>query len=257
MSSSAPVTGYFARSYGRTWLGSVISAFVGPTLYLAALGVGLGSFVGHGRPIGALGGVSYLGFVAPALVATTAMQTAATEATYPVMGALKWNRSYLAMLATPLEIRDVLVGHLAWMAARVTGAVTVYVAVAGAFGAFRSPLAILDVPAGVLTGMAFAAPLAAFSARQDNDTAFALVFRLGVVPLFLFSGTFFPVKFLPETLRLIAEATPLYRGVDLCRSLSSGVVSPGATAADVAYLAALGAVGFALALRSYERRLKA
>jgi lipooligosaccharide transport system permease protein len=254
--SALRVTEYFARSYRRTWRASIFSTFVTPILYLAAMGVGLGSFVDHGgHSLSSLGGVSYLDFVAPALVATTAMQTAATESTYPVMGSIKWNRTYYAMLATPLRVRDVLEGHLLWIATRITVAVAVYVAAIAAFGVTTSPEAVLVVPAGVLTGLAFATPLAAFSALQTNDGAFSLVFRLGLIPLFLFSGTFFPISQLPTGLQVIAVILPLWHGVSLCRGLALSDITALAALGHIVYLLALAAVGAAVASRTYRRRL--
>ncbi len=249
-------TGYFARSYRRTWRASVATTFVSPVLYLAAMGVGLGHFVNRGAHPGYLGGVSYLQFVAPALAAATAVSTASGEATYPVMAAIKWLKTYFAMLATPLRVGDVLAGHLLWIAARVTAAVAAYLVVMAAFGTTPSWQAVGVLPAGVLTGLAFATPLAAFSATQENDSSFSLIFRLGIVPLFLFSGVFFPISVLPEGLRVIAYATPLYHGVALCRMLDLGRTAAGPLAAHAAYLVALAAGGAVLAHRAFSARLR-
>jgi lipooligosaccharide transport system permease protein len=103
--------------------------------------------------------------------------------------------------------------------------------------------------------MAFATPIAAFAATQQNDTGFATIYRLGMIPLFLFSGTFFPVSLLPSWLQPLAEATPLYHGVALCRALVLGNATLGSSLVHVIYLAALTAVGFVVARRTYERRL--
>jgi lipooligosaccharide transport system permease protein len=251
-------TEYFARSYRRTWRASIVTTFLNPVLYLAAMGVGLGSFVDHsGHAAGGLGHISYLRFVAPALVATTAMQTAATESTFPIMGALKWTRTYLGMLATPLGVGDVLAGHLIWIAARIAASVTIYVGVMAAFGAASSAEVLLAVPAGLLTGLAFALPLAAFAGTQDDDAIFNVVFRFGIIPLFLFSGTFFPLDQLPAGLRYLAYGLPLWHGVDLCRGLALGTAPLGRSLLHVAYLAGLAAAGGCLARISFRRRLRA
>lgn len=247
---------YFAVAYRRTWRGSVMTTFLNPVLYLAAMGVGLGSFVNHGGHGAALGHVSYLRFVAPALIASTAMQTAATESTFPVMAALKWRRTYEGMLATPLGVNDVMVGHLLWISIRILTSVTVYLAVVTAFGATTSPTALLAIPAGLLTGLAFAGPLVAFAATQENETLFVLVFRFGLIPLFLFSGTFFPISQLPAGLRVLAYCTPLWHGVDLCRSLALGTAGPGRTLVHFAYLTVVAAAGVAAASVAYRRRLR-
>jgi lipooligosaccharide transport system permease protein len=247
---------YWAYQYKRTWRGTLVSSVLSPVLYLAAMGVGLGSLVDKsGRAAHHLGGIHYLPFLAPGLLAAAAMQTAATESSWPVLGAIKWIRTYHAMLATPLRVWDVLTGHLAWMALRLTTTVTVFLCVIALFGATTSWTAVLTVPAGVLTGLAFAAPIAAFAATQESDYSFAALFRFGIVPMFLFSGTFFPVSQLPPALRPIAYATPLWHGVDLCRTLALGTATPGRTLLHVLYLAAWVGIGTRVALFTYERRL--
>lgn len=244
---------YWAYQYKRTWRGSITTSFLYPVLYLAAMGVGLGSLVNkHHR----LDGVSYVAFIAPGLMAATAMQIGVNESMYPVMAAIKWIRTYFAMLATPLSVRDVLTGHLLWVGVRLATVSTIYLAVMVAFGAVESPLALLALPAALLTGIAFAAPIMAFAASQENDTGFSSLYRFLIVPLFLFSGTFFPVSQLPGALQVLAEVTPLYHGVALCRGL---VIGHGLTVASatvhVAYLLVLAAAGCAWARVSYERRL--
>jgi lipooligosaccharide transport system permease protein len=245
---------YFARAYARTWRASVMSTFVNPTLYLLAMGVGLGSFVDrHGRA--ALGHATYLHFVAPALAAAAAATTASSESMFPVMGAIKWQRTYYAMLATPLRVGDVLAAHLTWIGIRIAGAVGSYMVVMAAFGATPSPEAVAILPVGVMTGLAFAAPLAAYAATQDSDGGFSLVFRLGVVPLFLFSGVFFPLSQLPVGLRVVAWVTPLWNGVALCRPLASGTVTPAGLAGHLAYLLGVAGAGVIAARYTYRRRL--
>jgi lipooligosaccharide transport system permease protein len=241
---------YWMYQYKRTWRGSITTSFLYPVLYLTALGLGFGSLVK--APVG---GVRYLDFLAPGLLASTAMQIGGNESMYPVMAAIKWLRTYFAMLATPLTVIDVLVGHLAWIAVRLFMVTSIYLAIMAAFGTVYSFLAILAIPVGMLTGLAFAAPIVAFAAAQQNDTGFSTIYRFGLIPLFLFSGTFFPITLLPGWLQPIALATPLYHGVALCRGLVLGHVGWAAAGEHVGYLVALTAVGFVLALRSYRRRL--
>jgi lipooligosaccharide transport system permease protein len=255
LSPALRTSAYFARAYRRTWRASVAATFVNPLLYLLAMGVGLGSFVNKGPNAAALGHLSYLQFVAPALAATAAATTATGESMYPVLGAIRWQRTYYAMLSTPLGVRDVVVGHLLWMATRVAMAVASYLVVMAAFGAILSPLAIFVLPVGILTGMAFAAPLAAFAVRQQSDNPFPLIFRLGLVPLFLFSGVFFPISQLPAGVRWIAYVTPLWHGVDLSRQLTLGDVSVGSAFVHVAFLSALCGLGVVAAMRNYRVRL--
>ncbi|HET9691098.1 MAG TPA: ABC transporter permease [Acidimicrobiales bacterium] len=250
-------TEHLWRAYRRTWRGTVMTTFLNPVLYLAALGVGLGRFVDRGHHAAvALGGASYLDFVGPGLLAVTAMQVAVGESTFPVMGAVKWQKTYAAMLATPQRVGDVLAGHVTWIAARVATAVAAYLAVVAAFGALHSPLAVLALPAGVLTGMAFSLPLVGYSVRLDTEQSFNVVYRLGMIPLFLFSATFFPLSSLPVGLRVVAYATPLWHGVDLCRTLADGTATWGRSLLHVAYLAGLAALGALSAARAYTGRLR-
>ncbi|HZU79725.1 MAG TPA: ABC transporter permease, partial [Acidimicrobiales bacterium] len=216
-------------------------------------GLGLGSLVN--RHAGHVDHVRYLVFLAPGLLAATAMQIGANEAMYPVMAAMKWLRTYFAMLASPLQVSDVVVGHLTWIGVRLLLMSVVFTGVMAAFGTVLSPWAAVAVPAAVLIGIAFAAPIAAFSATQENDNVFAVIYRLGIVPLFLFSGTFFPVTQLPGWLQAIALATPLYHGASLCRDLTLGQLHPASDLVHGLYLLVLAAVGVTLAARSYRRRL--
>lgn len=243
--------------YRRTFRGSLFSSFLNPILYLAAMGIGLGTYVNRsgGPAATALGGLSYLVFLAPGLLAATAMQTAAGETTWAVMGAIRWNKTYDAMLATPLRVRDLLAGHLAWVTTRLLMVCTVFLLVMTLFGAAVWPTALLAVPAGVLTGLAFATPITAFSASQENDAGFNALFRFGLMPLFLFSGTFFPVAQLPDLIRPLAYLTPLYHGVELCRSLALGRFELLPVTVHVGYLVALALAGTWLAARAYHRRL--
>src|SRR5918998_959657 len=133
---------YWLHSAKHAWRPSLFSTVLSPVLYLAALGVGLGALVDRGDPSG-LGGVAYLTFVAPGLLAATAMQIAAGEAGGPVRGAFQFTKAYHAMLATPLDVRDVLHGHLLWILFRVAASCAIYAAVMAAFGAFQSPWAVL------------------------------------------------------------------------------------------------------------------
>jgi lipooligosaccharide transport system permease protein len=245
---------YWLFQYKRTWRGSVVSTVLFPVLFLAAMGLGLGSLIDSSASRG-VDGLPYLVFLAPGLLAATAMQTGVGESTYPVMGAIKWIKTYHAMLATPIGVLDLLVGHLLFIASRILLGSTVFLAVMAVFGALHSPLALLAVPAAVLTGMAFSAPVAAFSATTKNDAGFAALFRFVVTPLFLFGGVFFPVRQLPPVLEQLAYATPLWHGVALSRGLSLGTSTAGGVLLHVAYLSAWIAVGGWLAARAYHRRL--
>ena len=233
---------YWGYQYKRTWRSSIFTSFLIPVLYLTSMGVALGSLIdkhSHG-----VDGVTYVAYLAPGLLAATCMQIGANDTMWPVMGAIKWTRVYLAMLAAPLSIYDVLLGHLAWVAARIAIVVSIYLAVMAAFGTIYSPYAILALPAGVLTGMAFGAPMAAFSATQDKDSSFSTLYRFVIIPLFLFSGTFFPISQLPRVLQFLAYVTPLYHGVALCRDLTLGHVDGWVDLGHAAYLSLWVGVGY-------------
>ena len=216
---------YWGYQYKRTWRSSVVTSFLIPVLYLAAMGVALGSLIdkhSHG-----VDGVSYVAFLAPGLLAGTCMQIGTNDATYPVMGAIKWVRTYLAQLAGRSASTTCCSGT--WPGSRRASPSwsSIYLAVMAAFGVVYSPWAILALPAGVLTGMAFAAPVSAFAATQDKDSSFSTLYRFAIIPMFLFSGTFFPISQLPTWLQVVAYVTPLYHGVALCRDLTLGQVGLG------------------------------
>jgi lipooligosaccharide transport system permease protein len=246
---------YWVRSSKHAWRPTLLSSVLNPVLYLAALGVGLGALVDRSDP-GGLGGVAYLTFVAPGLLAATAMQIAAAEASQPVRSAFQWTKAYHAMLATPLDVRDVLNGHLLWILLRVATSCAIYAAVIAAFGAFESPWALLALPVAVLTGMAFAAPIAGFAITQERDLAFAALSRFVIVPMFMFSGTFFPIEELPGVLELVAYVTPLWHGVDLARELSLGTAGIGSALLHAGYLGLWVLAGTAGAVVTFRRRLR-
>ncbi len=246
---------FWRVQFRRTWRGTWANTVLTPLGFLAAMGLGLGSIVDSGAQASTLGGVDYLDFIAPGLLAASIMQQATFESSYPVLGAIKWAKQYHAQLATPLRVRDALAGHLLWVAVRLAISAAVFLVVMGLFGTFHSWWALLCLPAAVLTGMAFAPGIFGYSATLETDSGFALLFRFVIMPMFLFSGTFFPVSQLPGWLEPLAYLTPLWHGVDLCRDLALGTVSWGSSLGHVAYLLLWTAGGFAFALRTFSRRL--
>ena len=235
------------------WRSSALGSVLEPVLFLAAMGLTLGSLVDRGP--GLPGGVGYLSFLAPGLLVAAAMQTATGESSYPVLGAIKWDRVYEAVLATPARAADLVTGHLLHVAFRVTTSAAAFLVVLVLFGAAESPLVVLALPVALLTGLAFAAPVTAMAARLEEDAAFAALQRFLVVPLFLFSGTFFPVTQLPVALEWSAYATPLWHGVTLARDLALGTVDGGAALLHTGYLALWVAAGTWLATRAMQRRM--
>ena len=185
------------------------------------------------------------------------MQAAAFESTFPIMGGLAWQKTFHAMYATPISARDIVVGNLVWIAIRLTLIAAIFTVVMTLFGATASPLIVLAIPAAVLTGMAFSAPIVAFSATQRTHEKFNAVFRFGITPLFLFSGTFFPISNLPEMIQPIAWFSPLWHGVELSRQFALGTIGddPVRAVAHVTVLAALIVLGTVWAYRTVEARL--
>ncbi len=247
-----------AAIYRRLWRGTAFSQFVGPALYLLAIGVGLGGMIsaaGH-----TVDGLSYLEFVAPGLMAATVLQNATGESLWPVLSGFKWMRFYEGMVASPMSPADVYVGNQVWIALRFTLTATAFLIVATLLGAILSPWAVLAIPAAVLGAIALSAPLTAFVATQDTDNKFPLIMRFLTLPMFLFSGTFFPLTQLPAGLRVVAWVMPLWHSVELCRDATTGSLGAGGllgVAAHVAVLVAYVTVGYLWGTRTFSRRLGA
>jgi lipooligosaccharide transport system permease protein len=240
--------------YRRTWRGTVFSTLLNPVLFLAAIGVGLGTFIDTANPEG-VGGVPYLVFLAPGLLAGQAMNTATFESTYPVMAGIRWLKTYVAMIFAPLSPWHIAVGQLAWVALRLTFGSAVFLGVMVAFGATDIPHAIAMLPVAVLTGLAFAAPIQAFAATQSNDNSFAALFRFVITPMFIFSGTFFPVTQLPDVVEWIAYLTPLWHGVALSRAIAIDAVEPVLALINLAVLLGFTIVGMLASVRTFRRKL--
>jgi lipooligosaccharide transport system permease protein len=230
---------------------NVVGSIANPVLFLAAMGFGLGSLIE-----GDVGGVSYLTFVGSGLLAATSMQVAANESTFPVMAGIKWIRFFHAIVASPISVEALVAGKLAWTALRLAAGSAIYLVILALFGAVESPAtAVLAIPASTLCGLAFAAPIAAFSSTQENDQWFTAGFRVVIMPLFLFSGTFFPVEQLPAVLEAIARYTPLWHGVELTRGAIIGGLGAGAAAVHVAYLSSFVVAGWLIARRTFRTRM--
>jgi len=239
--------------YRRTWKGSVFVSFVSPILFLGAMGFGLGSLISRG-PSRTVDGVSYLAFLAPGLLAATAMQSAYVEATYPIMARIQWLRTYEGMLATPIGVLDVLAGEFGWLALRLALGSCAFFLVMLLFGTVHSGLALLAIVVAVLTGLAFATPILAFTATQRKDTSFPFIGRFLITPLFLLGGVFFPIHQLPQLVQDIAWLTPLAHGVALARGLLVGQAPPSA-GLHLAVLLAYAAIGVVVARVTLQRRL--
>lgn len=244
---------YHATYYAQTWRGSVASTVLFPIFYLTAIGIGIGHLVNHHT--GLVQGQTYLHFIAPSLLATTAMQLGEGESLWPVLAAVKWIRSYHAAAASPLEPEDILIGKLAWVATRAFVTGVVYTIVIAAFGALESWWSLTLPFLGALIALAFAAPLVAFAARAQSDGPFTVIYRFGFVPMFLFSATFYPVSVYPGYLRPIVQIVPLYHGVALARAAAFGEGSLGAVTLHLAFLLAMVVAGVAWGRHTMRRRL--
>jgi lipooligosaccharide transport system permease protein len=250
------VTAYHALSFRRTWRATITTAFLNPIFFLLSVGVLLGNLVDRSNS-SALGGLSYVEFVAPGLLAVVAMQVGANEGMYPVMAGIRWLRTYHAVVATPVRVVELVLGTLGWAVARVFVAAVIFTVVAAVGGAFESPLVLLAPLAALLCGLAFYAPISVVGAGVDEDFWFPTINRFVIVPMFLFAGTFFPVSQLPDWIEPVAWITPLWHGSSLCRDLATGDLAALPTIAHVGYLSAIVVVATIASIRVHRRRLEA
>ncbi len=240
-----------ATASSRAWL-VFLSGFLEPVFYLVAMGQGLGSLVGalpgpDGTPI------SYAAFIAPGLLAASAMNGAVFDSTFNVFFKLKYSRLYDAMLATPLGVVDVALGEIGWALVRGGLYAVGFLVVMALFGLLVAPWALLALPAALLVAFAFAAVGMAAASFMRSWQDFDLV-TLATVPMFLFSTTFFPLSVYPGWLQVAVECLPLYHAVELMRGLTTGVVSVGMLG-HVAYFVVMVVLGASVAARRLERLL--
>ncbi len=237
--------------YRRTWT-IIVSGFFEPLFYLVGIGYGLGRLIGDvtgpgGEPI------PYAMFVAPALLATGAMNGAVSEATFNFFFKLRYNRTFQSILATPLTVGDIAAGEIAWALIRGGLYAIGFLAVLAALGLATSPLAILALPAALLLGFATGAVGMAATSFMRSHQDFDLI-NIIVLPMFLFSATFYPIETYPEAVRTFVAWTPLYQGVALIRGLTVGVVGP-EMLVNVAYLLVMGGIGLWITSRRLNRVL--
>jgi lipooligosaccharide transport system permease protein len=237
--------------YKHGWL-VLFSGFFEPLFYLLSIGFGLGRLVGD---VTGPGGqqIPYALFVAPALLAASAMNGAITESTFNFFFKLNYDKTFASILTTPMSPADISVGELAWALIRGALYTIGFIAVMVVMGLVRSPLILLTLPGALLIGFAFAAVGMAATSFMRTWQDFDLI-QLVILPMFLFSGTFFPLDSFPEFARILIQLTPLYHGVDLLRGLSIGVVGP-ETLVHVGYLTLIGLLGMAVVSRRLDRLL--
>ncbi|SFB27187.1 lipooligosaccharide transport system permease protein [Amycolatopsis marina] len=239
--------------YRRYWKSNIYSSGLQPLLFLAAMGLGFGSQV---EPGAATGGLSYLHYVAPAMLVAGSMQYAVGESSYPVLSGFKWQKNYIAVTATPITPGQLLGGQLLWVAMRLLLSGVVYALVALAFGAWLNVGAVLVVLVGVVTGVACAAPVMALAASTfDEGQRFASLFRFVVMPMTLFAGTFFPVEQIPVVLRPLAWISPLWHGNELARGATLGGLGPLPALGHLAFLIAVFLTGALVARHRFYQRL--
>ncbi|GAA1950164.1 ABC transporter permease [Amycolatopsis minnesotensis] len=239
--------------YRRYWASTLYSTGLQPVLFLAAMGLGFGSQVQAGP---ATGGLSYLHYVAPALLVAAAAQNAVGESSYPVLSGFKWQKDFIAVTATPMTPGQLLGGQVLWLTLRLALSGVVYAVIALFFGAWLNFGVLAVVLVGVLTGLSCGTPTMVLAATTfDEGERFASVFRFVVMPMTLFAGTFFPITQIPVALRWLAWISPLWHGNELARGVTIGGLAFWPAVGHVLYLAAVAGVGAAFARTFFRRRL--
>jgi lipooligosaccharide transport system permease protein len=236
--------------YRRTWM-LIVSGFFEPLFYLFSMGIGLGHYVGK-VPVAGAGLVSYGGFVAPALLASAAMNGATYESVN-IFFKLKYAKTYDAMLSTPVAPTDIATGEIAWTLLRGLLYALGFLIVVAALGLVHSAWAVLALPAALLIGFGFAGLSVAGATFMRSWQDFE-VLGLIQLPMFLFSATFYPLSVYPDALQWVVRCTPLYNAIALMRALMLGGIG-WAQVANVAYLAAMGLIGLAITGRRISNLL--
>jgi lipooligosaccharide transport system permease protein len=217
--------------YTKLYKSSIALNFVEPVLYLAALGLGLGAFVHQ------INGVPYIQFIAPGIIASSSMFAAIYECTYGTYVRMTYQKTFDAILATPVNIDDLVAGELLWGATKSLLYGTIIIIVISLFGLVGSAFIVLAVPALFITGLIFAEISVIFTSIVPGIDSFNYFYTLFMTPMFLFSGIFFPLDNLSPLVTKIAFFTPLYHLVNVCRALASG--NPGVCFWDVVWILAV------------------
>jgi lipooligosaccharide transport system permease protein len=237
--------------YRRIWI-VVFSGFFEPIFYLFSIGIGIGELVGDVTGPGGTA-VDYTAFVAPALLAASAMNGAIFESTINIFFKLKYGKIYDAILSTPMKATDIAIGEITWSLGRGLIYSAAFLLVMGVMGLIESPWGILALPAAVLIGFAFAACGMAATTYMKSWQDFDMV-NLVVLPLFLFSATFYPLDVYPNFFQMLTQLSPLYHGVQLIRSLTLGSFDINLLG-HIGFLVAMGVVGSIITSRRLEKLL--
>lgn len=246
------VVEYNLVNYRRTWRASIFSAFVVPVMFLFAMGKTVGGFVDDGGGLG----VPYLDYLAPGMLASTTLQVGVFETAYPIYSQFHWSKTFHAMIASPLRAGDIVAGQLGYAGLRIALSAVGFLAVMAAFGTIDSPAGLLALPAATLVGLASASVTFAASCVISNANMYTVLFRLGLVPMTLFAGVFFPVAAMPGPARALAYASPLWHGVELCRAAALSTQTAWGTPVHLGYLLAWILAGCLLSGRAFAGAIR-
>jgi len=247
---------YLMLRWRRSAFSTLLIGVGTPLPYLLALGFGLGALVNTGPGAAALGGVSYVRYLAPALITAAALQVGTTEAAYPAYARFKWTRVFWGITSSPVAARQIADGQMLFFATRLGVTSCLYYLVTLACGAGGGSSGVLVVPVAVLTGLSFAVWVLVVSATiRDEGTAFNIVFRFVVIPMTLFSGSYFPISELPHVVRPLAWLSPLWHGNELARAAALGSGTLWGDLAHLGFLGVLTAAGLAVVRKAFGRRL--
>ncbi|MFL5908246.1 MAG: ABC transporter permease [Solirubrobacterales bacterium] len=238
------------RVFSKVWKGALLPQFFDPLFYLMAMGFGLGTYLSH------VNGIPYKEFIAPGLIASAAMWSSAFETTYNVYFRMNELRLYDNVLSTPVEVQDLVAGDLAWSASRATVYGCVVLIVVAAFGLISSPWALLIPPFVLLGGLCFSVIGYSFTTLIPKIDLYSYFFTLGVTPMFLFSGIFFPFNQLPDWVHVVAWFMPLYHLVEITRGLATGPEAA-LIAIHAGWLLLVTAALFPIPVRALRRKLVA
>ncbi len=246
-----------ARTYRHTWRGTTVGALVRPALFLTAIGVGLGTLVDDGPATAdALAAPTYLAWFAPGLLAASLMQAGSADGMFPVMAGMRWVGTYRSTINSPVRPRDLFLGNLLWSVIRIAVIGLAFVTIAAAFGAIPFGRGLLAVLPAAFNGVVTTAAMSAFVVTRDSPQVLAGMNRFLILPMFLFSGTFFPVEQLPDAIQPVVYVIPLWHGVELTRALALGGDPTLPWAWHLGVIAAVGVVGVVVGTRLFARMLR-
>lgn len=243
--------------YKRIWGANLVVSVIRPLMYVLGMGIGVGGLVdGAARADRVLDGLTYFQFFGPSMIATTAMMVLVNDSLWPIRGGFIWDRTFFAQAASPLTIGEIVAGVGLWQFTKGLLASAGVVGVLALFPSVRSWGLLAALVFGAVTGLAFAAPIAAWAAWRETDLSFPNINRFVIVPMFLFSGAFYPISELPTWLQWYSRATPVWHGVELCRGATFGSLTPTGALGHLLYLGLWWALGMVAARLAFASRLE-